>query len=82
MFISFNGVSNSLPMTAYIKMIDIWMILIMMYPFSVVTLYSVIEFIKDDNTPVRLKEKNKTLRRETSTKIVHSCVWYTILKHL
>ena len=36
-------------MTAYIKMIDIWMIITMLYPFSVVTLYSVMEFFKDDD---------------------------------
>ena len=45
-------------MTAYIKLIDIWLIVSMIYPFSIVTLYSVIEFMKDDDidTPVSLKE--------------------------
>ena len=51
-------------MTAYIKMVDIWMIITMMYPFSVVTLYSVMEFMKDDiNTPINLKEKKKYSRK-------------------
>ena len=32
-------------MTAYIKMVDIWMIFTMMYPFSVVMFYSLLEFL-------------------------------------
>ena len=47
-FLSFIGVSKSLPMTAYIKMIDIWMIFTMFYPFCMVTLYSVMELIRND----------------------------------
>ena len=47
---SFIGVSQSLPMTAYIKMIDVWMIFAMMYPFCVVTLYSVMEALKNKKT--------------------------------
>ena len=47
--LSFIGVSNSLPTTAYIKLIDVWMIMTMMYPFSVVALYSVIQFIRDQD---------------------------------
>ena len=51
-------------MTAYIKMVDIWMIVTMMYPFSVVTLYSVMEFMKDDmNTPMNLKKTQKYSRK-------------------
>ena len=62
--VSFIGVSRSLPMTAYIKMVDIWMIITMMYTFSVVTLYSVMEFMKDDiNTPINLKQKKKYSRK-------------------
>ena len=37
-------------MTAYIKMIDVWMIFTMMYPFCVVTLYSVTEALKNKKT--------------------------------
>ena len=39
MFFSFMGISQSLPMTGYIKMIDIWMIFTMSYPFVVITLH-------------------------------------------
>ena len=43
-------------------MIDIWMILAMLYPFSVVTLYALIEFLKgqDQDIPVPARsEKSK-----------------------
>ena len=43
---SFIGVSQSLPATAYIKMIDVWMIFTMIYPFVVVTLYAIKEVIQ------------------------------------
>ena len=33
------AISDSLPMTGYIKMIDIWMIFTMSYPFTVIILH-------------------------------------------
>ena len=33
MLLSFLGISQSLPSTSYIKLIDIWMIFTMIYPF-------------------------------------------------
>ena len=33
------GISQSLPMTGYIKMIDIWMIFTISYPFVVITVH-------------------------------------------
>ena len=33
------GISQSLPLTGYVKMIDIWMIFTMSYPFFVITLH-------------------------------------------
>ena len=58
--LSFIGVSKSLPTTAYIKMIDVWMIFTMMYPFCVVTLYSVMQLFEDEEidtiTPVGPKK--------------------------
>ena len=47
MFLSFIGVNQSLTQTAYIKMIDIWMIVMMLYPFLAVTLYTLMEVIKN-----------------------------------
>ena len=49
-------------MTAYIKMIDIWMIFAMIYPFSVVTLLAILEFLKgqDQDVPVAMKIEKRT----------------------
>ena len=40
-------------MTAYIKMIDIWMIFSMFYPFLVVSLYSIMEVLKNKKNNVK-----------------------------
>ena len=70
-FFSFIGVSSSLPMTAYTKMIDIWMIITMMYPFSVVTLYSVMEFMKDDiNTVVNIHKRKKKSGKDQAILVI------------
>ena len=37
------GISSSLPLTAAVKMIDIWMIFTMMYPFTGVMLQSYLQ---------------------------------------
>ena len=37
------GISEELPRTGYIKMIDIWTIFALSYPFSVIALYSALE---------------------------------------
>ena len=37
------GISQSLPQTGYVKMIDIWMIFTMSYPFFVIACYCGIE---------------------------------------
>ena len=59
-------------MTAYIKMIDVWMIFTMMYPFCVVTLYSVMEILREDNlnTPVLLMRNTKLLRSKKKLRTV------------
>ena len=41
------GISDSLPMTGYIKMIDIWMIFTISYPFTVITLHCLKEVVED-----------------------------------
>ena len=37
------GISEGLPKTGYIKMIDIWTIFALSYPFSVIALYTALE---------------------------------------
>ena len=39
-YYSFLGISNSLPQTGGIKMIDVWLIFTMLYPFMSVMLHS------------------------------------------
>ena len=60
-------------MTAYIKMIDIWMILAMVYPFSVVTLYSMLEFLKqqDQDIPVDMKIEKRNWKIKKVVKIIN-----------
>ena len=42
-FASYMGISNSLPVTGYIKMVDVWMIAIMSYPFLIIVLQCSLE---------------------------------------
>ena len=60
-------------MTAYIKMIDIWMIFAMIYPFSVVTLYSILEFLKgqDQDIPVGMKIEKRNWKIKKVVKIIN-----------
>ena len=41
------GISQSLPVTGYVKMIDMWMIFTMSYPFIVITLHCINKIILD-----------------------------------
>ena len=69
MYPSFIGVSQSLPKTAYIKMIDVWMIFTIFYPFCVVMLYAMQELLQegDSNVPVALiQEKGRLMMRKTT----------------
>ena len=58
-------------MTAYIKMIDVWMIFTMFYPFCVVTLYSLLQFLraKELDIPVMLA-LNKSGGRNTKISLM------------
>ena len=47
------GVSWSLPTTAYIKMLDIWMIFCILYPFLIVILHTLSELLTQDQSKVR-----------------------------
>jgi hypothetical protein len=45
----FISVSNSLPKTSYIKLIDIWLIVSLLIPFTEVILHTVRDVIRNDN---------------------------------
>lgn len=61
------GISSMLPTTGYIKMIDIWMIFTMAYPFLIISLHCIKEvcwnflFVK---------------------KLLLLCIWRPSVKHL
>ena len=59
-------------MTAYIKMIEIWLILVLFYPFCVVSLYSFLQFLKenDRDVPVPIKVTKAAWKNNDVTKIV------------
>ena len=60
-------------MTAYIKMVDAWMIFAMFYPFCVVTLYSVLHFLKtrNQNIPIPMKSEKEEGKIKRITEIVN-----------
>ena len=58
-------------MTAYIKMIDTWMMFTMFYPFCVVTLYSLLQFLKARNQnipmPIENEKEDWKIKKVTET---------------
>merc|ERR1719206_839627 len=69
----FIGISQSLPRTAYIKMIEIWLIFALFYPFCVVTLYSLLQILKehDQDIPVPVKVTKAAWKNKSVKKIVN-----------
>ena len=59
-------------MTAYIKMIDVWMIFTMLNPFCVVTLYAVKQTLLegDHNSPVTMVQLEGWSVKQRSTRVV------------
>ena len=49
MFIS---VSNNLPKTSYIKMVDVWLLFNLIYPFSVVLLHTYMDTLRSDDEAI------------------------------
>ena len=44
----FINVSNNLPKTSYMKMIDIWLLFNLIYPFSVVLIHTYMDTLRND----------------------------------
>ena len=53
MLFSFLGISQSLPSTSYIKLIDIWMIFTMIYPFAETVLVCLKDAVKEKTVVVK-----------------------------
>ena len=60
-------------MTAYIKMIDIWLVFAMLYPFFVVMLYSILQFLRvyAQDVPVPMKSGKLAWKTRIVAKIVN-----------
>ena len=65
-------------MTAYIKMIDTWMIFTMFYPFSVVILYSILQFLntRNQDIPISMKSEENEGNIRQVTEIVNFLLDY------
>ena len=68
--------TQALPATAYIKMIEAWMIFCMLNPFSMVTIYSVMESFQihfeleaEDMGPINKEVWNQVFIRGSACKI-------------
>ena len=57
---------ESLPATAYIKMMDIWMILMMLFPFLIVFLLTIRELFKNRNA-CRRESQVQSIERKDRT---------------
>ena len=44
----FTNVSNSLPKTSYMKMVDAWLLFNLLYPFTVVLLHTYMDTLRND----------------------------------
>ena len=53
----FIGISNALPKTAYIKLIDVWLITNLMIPFLEVLLHTIIDILRNQLAETREPEK-------------------------
>ena len=45
----FINVSNNLPKTSYMKMIDVWLLFNLLYPFIVVLIHTYMDSLRDDD---------------------------------
>ena len=61
----FINVSNSLPKTSYMKMVDAWLLFNLMYPFIVVLLHTYMDTIRsDDDREINHHGKTITINEE------------------
>ena len=60
---SFLGVLQSLPLTAYIKMVDLWLLCMMLYPFFLVILLSAEKFLRKSDDKIDSKINGLTKNR-------------------
>ena len=61
----FINVSNSLPKTSYMKMVDAWLLFNLLYPFIVVLLHTYMDTLrKDEDKEINHHERAITIKQE------------------
>ena len=55
----FINVSNNLPKTSYMKMVDIWLLFNLIYPFSVVLIHTYMDTLRNDEMNSSSNDMNK-----------------------
>ena len=69
MFIS---ISNGLPKTSYMKMVDVWLLFNLLCPFLVVLLHTIWELVKHLLQNLQLKNSYRWKRRDSKNCILHA----------
>ena len=78
LYFSFIGISQTLPTTAYIKMIDVWMIFTMILPFLEVSFHACKQIMKQSGTRKTTGKPKKTVGNKQINISVFSCPGSTI----
>ena len=65
------GVSQSLPTTAYIKMLDIWMIICILYPFLIVVLFCLSMVLTEERNLIKPMKNANSPAYELAESIIH-----------
>ena len=83
MFIS---ISNNLPKTSYMKMVDVWLLFNLFYPFIVVLLHTYMDTLRSDDDLATVAERSgilarrlERLRRMSLVQIPGFCLMFAII---
>ena len=66
MFIS---ISNSLPKTSYMKMVDVWLLFNLLYPFLVVLLHTYMDTLRSEEGEENMEQDTSTKTKKDGSKI-------------
>ena len=79
----FINVSNNLPKTSYMKMVDVWLLFNLLYPFIVVLIHTYMDTLRNDEER-EINHHGKTIQinddgthKEDSGSIIKVCVIFT-----
>ena len=76
-FCRFLGLSQSVPVTSYIKMVDIWMLFTMTIPFLEVVYHTSNEMFKQSDV-IRVKPPNLPLEEVLTNNNTKAVLWMTM----